>query len=303
MRTEQLDYFAAVTRLGSLRRAAEELHISQPALSETLRNLERELGVTLLDRKRSGASISVDGRELLPYVASVLDAVDRLTRAADQQHRSGRMVRLGTVNAATCAVLAPALRTFHQSHPTTPVEVVPTQQADIQRALIEGGLDLGLVNLLEGDDLAPDLAATPLLRGNVVVCMPADSRLAALDVVRADDLRTEPLIIMRAGYVMHRYLHRLFEGEIPPVAYTMDGAEMGKLMVAEGLGVTLLPDYSVDTDPLQRHGAITTRPIAGSTVGVRLVLQNRAAVRMPETVQLMHRALVARAHEYQHRPS
>ncbi len=66
VRIEQLEYIAAVTRLGSLRRAAEELHLSQPALSETVRNLERELGVDLLERKRSGAKISDEGRELLP---------------------------------------------------------------------------------------------------------------------------------------------------------------------------------------------------------------------------------------------
>ncbi|AEY86686.1 LysR-family transcriptional regulator [Streptomyces hygroscopicus subsp. jinggangensis 5008] len=58
MRTEQLEYIAAVTRLGSLRRAAEELRLSQPALSETVRNLERELGAVLLERKRSGATMS-----------------------------------------------------------------------------------------------------------------------------------------------------------------------------------------------------------------------------------------------------
>ena len=78
MRTEQLEYIAAVTRLGSLRRAAEELRLSQPALSETVRNLERELGVDLLERKRSGATMSAEGRELLPHIIDVLDAVDRL---------------------------------------------------------------------------------------------------------------------------------------------------------------------------------------------------------------------------------
>lgn len=82
MRTEQLEYIAAVTRLGSLRRAAEELHLSQPALSETVRNLERELGVDLLERKRSGARMSAEGRELLPHIINVLDAVDRLRGAA-----------------------------------------------------------------------------------------------------------------------------------------------------------------------------------------------------------------------------
>lgn len=90
VRIEQLEYIAAVTRLGSLRRAAEQLHLSQPALSETVRNLERELGVDLLERKRSGAKVSDEGRELLPHIMSVLDAVDRLRGAAGDQHRMGK---------------------------------------------------------------------------------------------------------------------------------------------------------------------------------------------------------------------
>jgi DNA-binding transcriptional LysR family regulator len=81
MRTEQLEYAAAVARLGSFRRAAEELHISQPALSETVRNLERELGVDMFQRGRAGASLSDDGRELLAHLTGVLDAVDGLRRA------------------------------------------------------------------------------------------------------------------------------------------------------------------------------------------------------------------------------
>ena len=66
MRIEQLEYVAAIARLGSFRRAAEELHISQPALSATVRNLERELRVSILERGRSGAQVSDEGRELLP---------------------------------------------------------------------------------------------------------------------------------------------------------------------------------------------------------------------------------------------
>lgn len=143
MRIEQLEYLATVTRLGSLRRAAEELHLSQPALSETVRNLERELGVDVLDRKRSGAKISEDGRELLPHIIGVLDAVDKLRRAADDQHHISRMVRLGTVNAATVPLLVPAIREFRTGHPLTQVEVIGAQQAEIHRALLEGSLDLG----------------------------------------------------------------------------------------------------------------------------------------------------------------
>lgn len=165
MRTEQLEYIAAVTRLGSLRRAAEELRLSQPALSETVRNLESELGVDLLERKRSGARMSASGRELLPHIVNVLEGVDRLRAVAGEQHRISRMVRLGTVNAATVPLLIPVVRNFRGTHPLTQVEVVGAQQADIHRALLEGAFDLGLVNHLDGDDMPAGFESTELLRG------------------------------------------------------------------------------------------------------------------------------------------
>ncbi|MFJ6213737.1 LysR family transcriptional regulator [Streptomyces sp. NPDC092296] len=298
MRIEQLEYINAVTRLGSLRRAAEELHISQPALSETVRNLERELGVDLLDRKRSGAKISDEGSELLPHIVGVLDAVDRLRRAARDQHLTSRMVRLGTVNAATVPLLVPTVRAFRAAHPDTQVEVVGAQQAEIHRALLEGSLDLGLVNYLRGDDLPPDFHTTELLRGRPVVCMRPDSPLAALRTVGVADLLGEPLIVMRAGYVMHRYLHRLLAGRAPYFSYSTDGAEMGKLMVAEGLGATVLPDYSVLGDPLERLGAITHRPLADDDTEVLLVIQRRQSGTAPHAARDLHQIFIQHAESY-----
>ncbi|MFD7897373.1 LysR family transcriptional regulator [Streptomyces sp. NPDC059568] len=298
MRIEQLEYVAAVTRLGSLRRAAESLHLSQPALSETIRNLERELGVDILDRRRSGAKISDEGRELLPHIIGVLDAVDKLRRAADDQHHTSRMIRLGTVNAATVPLLVPTIREFRASHPETQVEVVAAQQERIQRELMEGGLDLGLVNYLQGDDRPPGFDSTELLRGRPVVCVRADSPLTALSAVGVDDLLGESLIIMRSGYVMHRFVHRILEGRNPAFSYSTDGAEMGKLMVAEGLGATVLPDFSVIGDPLERCGAITYRPLAGDKTEVLLLLQRPSANSVPRATQDLYQTFVRSADAY-----
>ena len=295
MRTEQLEYIAAVTRLGSLRRAADELRLSQPALSETVRNLERELGVDLLERKRSGATMSAEGRELLPHIVGVLEAVDRLRAAAGEQHRISRMVRVGTVNAATVPLLIPAVEDFRAAHPLTQVEVVGAQQADIHRALSEGGFDLGLVNQLDGDDTPAGFESVPLLHGRPVVCLRPDSPLAARSGVSVDDLLAQPLIAMRTGYVMHRFVHRLLDGRGSSFAYSTDGAEMGKLMVAEGLGVTVLPDFSVVGDPLERQGTITHRPIEGDATRVLLMLQRRKAESVPQAAQDLYEVFVRRA--------
>jgi DNA-binding transcriptional LysR family regulator len=295
MRIEQLEYLAEVARLGSFRRAAETLHISQPALSESVRSLERELGVHLLERGRHGARASDTGRHLLPHILSVLDHVDRLRQAAGEEHRSIRLVRVGTVTTATAPLLTPAIRQFRQLHPATQVEVIVAQQDQIHRALLEGSFDLGLVNYLEGDDRPPELEATTLLRGRPVACLRHDSALAAGATVAISDLSSEPLIVMRSGYLMHRYIHRLLRDRLPAFSYSADGAEMGKLMVAEGLGLTVLPDYSVIGDPLEQRGLITWRPLASDQTQVHLDIQRLGSRSPTRAVRDLHRIFIERA--------
>lgn len=274
MRLRQLEYVTAVARYGSFRQAAEELHISQPALSETVRNLEREFGVPLLDRHRSGATLSEAGRELLPHMLDAIEAVDRLKRAAGDQHKSSRIVRLGTVSAATAPLMTLTIQAFRESHPNTQVEVVTAQQKEVHRGLLDGSLDIGLINYLAEDEISDEFNTTELLRGRPVVVINPDDALAAHSKVDADDLAAHPLVMMRAGYVMHRYLMKLLGEREPVFSYSTDGAEMGKLMVAEGLGAAVLPDYSVVGDPLERRGAIAYREI-DDTTELTLVLQRR----------------------------
>ena len=295
MRIEQLEYIAAVTQHGSLRRASEKLHISQPALSEAVSKLERELGVTLLDRRRSGARISRHGRELLQNMVEVLEAVDKLKQAAGDQSTTTRLVRLGTTNAATSTLLVPAITAFNRSHPATAVEVLNIQQADIQVGLSEGSLDLGLVNELVGDDPPVDLIGTDLLHGRPVVVLPAGHHLSDREAVTTDDLRQEQFVAMRAGYLMHRFAHRLFGADMPATCHSTDGAEMGKVMVAEGLGVTVLPDYSIEEDPLVRAGVIVHRPIAGDSTSVSLLCVHRQGRQLSPVVLALQEELVRHA--------
>jgi DNA-binding transcriptional LysR family regulator len=298
MRIEQLEYAAAVARYGSFRRAAEELHISQPALSETVRKLEAELGVDILDRQRTGAVISDEGRELLPHLLDVIEAARRLRHAADEQHESSRTVRLGTVSAATSPLLTATIRAFRESHPTTQVEVELVQQQRLHRSLLDGGLDIGLVNYLDGDEQTAELHTVELLRGDPVVCMHGDSPLAEHATVTPEQLAAEPLIAMRAGYAMHRYLARLLGEHQPPFSYSADGAEMGKLMVAAGLGVTVLPSYSVIGDPLEQRGAIAYRRIEGNETSVRLVVQRRRSGSPTRATRDLHSLFVREAAAY-----
>jgi DNA-binding transcriptional LysR family regulator len=208
------------------------------------------------------------------------------------------MIRVGTVSTATVPLLTPAIRQFRETHRATQVEIIGAQQDEIHRAILAGSFDLGLVNYLEGDDMPPELGSTTLLRGRPVVCMRPDSALASLTAVRASDLHAEALIVMRSGYLMHRFIHRLMQGQLPEFSYSADGAEMGKLMVAEGLGITVLPDFSIVGDPLEQSGVITWRPIADDDTKVKLVIQRVRSLRPTRAVRDLHQIFVERARVY-----
>ena len=165
MRIEQLDYLAAVAQRGSLDEPASGCTSPSPALSEALSKLERELGITLLDRRRSGARIGVQGQELLPTMVEVLEAVDRLRMAAGDPSLSMRMLRVGTVDAGTSSVLVPAMHAFRAATPGHWSRWSTPGHGEITEGLVEGGLDLGLLNVLPGDDVSPDLQSTKLLHG------------------------------------------------------------------------------------------------------------------------------------------
>jgi DNA-binding transcriptional LysR family regulator len=97
---------------------------------------------------------------------------------------------------------------------------------------------------------------------------------------------------------MHRYAHRVFGGAMPATTYATDGAEMGKAMVAAGLGISILPDFSITGDPLVRAGVLTTRPIRTDQTTVTLLMLRRHAERVPEPLRDLQTALVRQARAY-----
>lgn len=295
MRIEQLEYVAAVATHGSLRRASESLHLSQQALSEAISKLEKELGIRLLDRRRSGSRVSPPGLDLLDQMGDVLDAVDRLRAAAGHRAIPRRALRIGTVSAAASTVLVPALRDLQRRQGDGTFDLRTLPHADVQRSVAEGALDLGLVNMLPGDDLTADVVPHELLRGRPVVCLRADHPLAEHDELTVDRLRGVPLVAMGEGFVMSRVARRLFGTHLPSTTYSATGADTGKAMVADGLGVTLLPDYSVEGDPLVTAGVLTHRPVAAPTPMVTLLALHRRAERVPEPLRDLLTALLHHA--------
>ncbi|MFC3995666.1 LysR family transcriptional regulator [Nocardiopsis sediminis] len=190
MELRQLRYFVAVAEELHFGRAAERLHIVQPAVSQQVRRLERELGVRLLDRTPRRVRLTAEGRSLLPEARSVLEAADRMaTVAIGLRPGAGRAIRMGT-GAGLSGSLAEAVGRLQRSTPDLRLELDSRPVARQLGAVQDGELDVALVRAavpMEGVRVL-ELWREPLLAA-VTAAHPA----AAGDAVELECLADLPL--------------------------------------------------------------------------------------------------------------
>ncbi|WP_084468735.1 LysR family transcriptional regulator [Nocardiopsis trehalosi] len=190
MELRQLRYFVAVAEELHFGRAAERLHIVQPAVSQQVRRLERELGLRLFDRTPRRVRLTPEGRDLLPEARAVLAAAERveLTAAALAADRP-RLLRIGT-GPGIGAGLALGLEELRRIAPGLHVELDARPAARQQDAVRSGELDAALVRAASG---GPGLAALEVWREPLLAALPADHPAAARAAVDPAELTGLPL--------------------------------------------------------------------------------------------------------------
>ena len=272
MELRQLEYLVAVAEEANFTRAAERIHVAQPAVSAQIQRLERELGQPLLDRTRRVVRLTAAGAAVLPYAQAALAAVADMHIAVDDLSQLVRgTVSIGTV--ASHSVDIPGLLAdFHADHPN--VEI--TLGADSSDALIEnirtGQLDVAIVSV--GPDEVPEGLAVEVVTDEAIhaaVC-PTDP-LARRTKVRLADLRDRALIALPVGAgIRHQFDRACAAAGVSPRIAFEAGTPLALADLAErGLGVAIVP-ASV---PRGRAG-LHALPIVPEIRG-RLVLAWRSA--------------------------
>ena len=249
-----MQYYLVVVREGTISAAAEALHVSQPALSRQMKDLEEELGVTLFQRGSRRITLTEEGMILRKRAEEMLRLM-QLTEAELTQARdtiTGE-IHIGAGESHAFHFLSRAAGQLMQEHPGIRVHVVSGDTADLMDQLNNGLLDFALIFSEFDRSLYHSLVLPQEDRFGVL--MRRDSALAAREIVTMDDLTGKPLLISRAAD------GQLWNGEDTRdinVVGTYNLIYNASLMVEDGLGYALCFDRLIN---VSGDSALCFRPL------------------------------------------
>lgn len=270
----QLRYFVAVAEERNLTRAAARLHIAQQSLSQQIRTLETQLGVTLFERSTRGVELTDIGAVLLREARPVLAQADRATDAVRRAARGEQgVLRVGFLSTVANYFMPPVVRAFRERHPGVTLHTEDVPIAALVAGLRDGTLDAGLTRPPLVDDLATEVA----LRERVAAVLPEGHPLAGRAELTLADLANEPWVLTpRASWPpWHRQYDEVFAraGYQPRVVQRGTTPQGLLALVAAGVGVTRLTLSSRSL----RDGGVAFVPLADDEAHVVLAWRPDAA--------------------------
>ncbi|MCC9305796.1 LysR family transcriptional regulator [Kitasatospora sp. RB6PN24] len=239
MELRQLRAFETVARTLSVTRAAKELHYAQSSVSDQILSLERELGVSLLNRSQRGVRLTPEGVVLAEYAERIFKLVEEARFAVT---RPGLELAVGTQEAVSQHLLPPVLSHYRAEYPQARVRVGLGNRGELYRAVLRSDLDLCLAFGSVPAD--PALRSETLVEEPLVVIVPPGHPLAGSGRARLAELAPESFLATEKGCGFREMFDTAFAGGKEPVAEVSSIGTLGAC-VAAGMGSALLPLVSV----------------------------------------------------------
>ena len=257
----QLHIFHTVARLGSFSKAANDLSISQPAVSIQVRELETTLGAPLIHRLRRGLQLTDTGEAVFGYTQRIFALSEEMRSAVQdiQGLRAGRLT-IGSSSTPGEYILPWAIGKFRRQYPGVDVSLAISNTQSIVERIVNHELDLGMAGAIVN---LQGLASFPYVEDEIVVIASPDHALAKDDGVTLRDLEGQEVIFREEGSATRRTAEECLEkgGVTVKVNMELGSNEAVKRAVAAGLGLGIISRFAVEPDTLA--GFLTVVEVKG----------------------------------------
>lgn len=280
-----------VIEVGSFTKAADLLGYTQPALSQMIASLEKELSIKILYRSRYGIRLTPEGERMYPSVQRAVLQYQAMRRTADEiRGLDSGVVRIGTVSSVSCHWLPEIIRAFWQEYPNIQIVLHQGDYTSIPEWVRTGAVDFGFVN----PHAVKGMETTVIKSGEFRAVLPKDHPLAEKKSLILEDLAEEPFLLLEEGAYSEPLEAFRAAGITPNVKLRVHDDYSILSMVEQGLGVSILTElvlhktsYDVVALPVEpaiiRMMSIVTKdkntlPLASKTF-IRYLMDRRNSLR------------------------
>lgn len=234
----------------SVSRAAQRLHLVQPAVSQHLKQLEQELGVRLFRRNgKRLTGLSEAGEQVLHYARKILSDADNI-QAVGREHRSEKqgVLRLGTTHTQARYVLPPILRHFSETYPAVALQIHEDNPRELIHMAIEDKVDFAICT--EDLEQRQELTSIECNRWNRCLIAPKEHPVLTREEVSLEALCQYPLITYVAGFTGRGHINETFgrAGLSPRVVLSATDTDVIKTYVREGMGIGIIAELAYERD-------------------------------------------------------
>lgn len=253
-----------VVEVGSFTKAAELLGYTQPALSQMIASLEKELGLKMLYRSRYGIRLTPEGERLYPDVQSAVRQYEAMRRTADGiRGLDSGVVRIGTVSSVSCHWLPGVIRAFWQAHPNIQIVLHQGDYTSIPEWVRTGAVDFGFAS----PHAVMGMETTVVKSGEFRAVLPKDHPLAGRGSLTLGELAEEPLLLLEEGMYSEPMEAFHAAGITPNVRLRVHDDYSILSMVEQGLGVSILTELVLHKTSYE-VAALPIEPAIIRTMGI-----------------------------------
>jgi DNA-binding transcriptional LysR family regulator len=281
MNGNRYEIFLKVVELGNITRAAEAMNYTQSGVSHAIAALEKETGFALFRRSSNGVTLTDNGKQILERVQSLVNQQRSLAQTiANINHNVAGTIRVGTFTSVSSQWLPGIIRSFSERYPLVDFELLDGNYDEIMEWITQGKIDCGFLTA----PIPETLSFLPLKQDPLLVLMEPGHPLTGRDTLSLEDIIKEPFIMPMKGSD-NDIRAVLRDTPTPPrVKYTLNDDISVMAMVANGFGISIMPELIIRNvtfpmarrplDPPQyRNIGIVSLPVSAVTIVARAFLQ------------------------------
>ncbi|MFV8828992.1 LysR family transcriptional regulator [Alkalihalobacterium sp. APHAB7] len=260
MNFDQLKYIIKVSKERSLTKAAKKLHVTTPAISKAITQLEKEFGITIFNRTREGAIPTLEGKKIIKSASDILKKTEDLYNefSPDSKYKT---LKIGCGLALTYVVYD-AFLLFYKENPNIEVEIVEMEKDDIIEAIKDDKIDIGFsqqdINELQRSDIINTIEYEFLFTGYPCVCVSKHSHLYHKDFLTVEDIKDEKFVVHNSEHV--KAVNEQYVSDMK-LFFTSNNIEVLKFAVLSGHAIVIVHNRTFANHPDVLNGNLAIIPL------------------------------------------